>query len=431
MLETAIGCGCGSCACSCGELPAEFVRVRYYFGQRLGVMELNDQALYHAGKMAFHNARLHGFGVLCGLRAEKQKPPSGTQSTVLRVTSGAGLDACGREVAVGVDQCIDVAAWFARNKARLDASGWTAGASHTLRVAVRYRECPSDPSPAPRDACGCDNGGCEYGRVREAFELQLFTGDEKVCGATPFPKTADLLAAFEGGSAWGPAGKSTDPGAALDRALDTLVAAGCAAAPDETWLCLASFEVTLDGTPVPVDISDPDNTIPGRRTLLPTNALQAMLLDLAADAVSSGVLAGGPRAGGLSFTPDVVNPDKAGTLRVPVLLAKSGTPPADVKLVNATFDPTKVTVSRLDAGVWTDVTPAGGVGYDDTTSPPQPFIQIVFTQDLEAGKPFVLAFQPDPARPTVDENGAPLPSFSRHFRFAKDAAGNLTPDPSV
>jgi len=420
MLETAIGCGCGPCACSCGDVPAEFVRVRYYFGQRLGVMELNDEALYHAAKMAFHNARLHGFGVLCGLRADRQKPPAaGAQSTVLRVTSGAALDPCGREIAVGIDQCIDVAAWFAKNKKRLDASGWTAGADHTLRVAVRYRECPSDPSPAPRDACGCDNGGCEYGRVREAFELQLFTVGESACGATPFPKPADLLAALEGGSAWGTA---ADPDVELDGALDTLVAAGCPAAPDDTWLCLASFEVTLDATPVPVDISDPDNAIPERRTLLPSNALQAMVLDLAASGVAAGSLGGGPRAGALSLTAATAT---AGTLVVPIRLARSGSPPADVPLVAGTFEPAFLAVSRLDPAGWTILTPSS-VTYQAT--PPR--IEVVFTADLEDKKSFVLAFQPDPIQPTVDENGAPLPAFTRHFRFALDG-GVLVPDPTV
>src|SRR5437868_13553426 len=115
MHESTTGCGCGcGTDCSCGTIPSEFVRVRYYFGQRLGVMELSDQFLYHAGKMAFHNSRLHGFGVLCGLRAERQKPLTGTTSTSVPVVSGAAIDPCGGEIAINVDQCIDVAAWFAR-----------------------------------------------------------------------------------------------------------------------------------------------------------------------------------------------------------------------------------------------------------------------------------------------------------------------------
>jgi hypothetical protein len=421
------GCGCESC--SCGTLPAEFVRIRYYFGQRLGVMELSDEALYHAGKMSFHNARLHGFGVVCGLRVEKQAPPAGTQSTVLRVSTGAAIDPCGREVVVGIDQCIDVAAWFAKNRSRPDLVGWGAGATPTLRVVIRYRECPSDPGPAPRDPCGCDNGGCEFGRVRESFELALITADEKVCASVPFPPTDALLAAFEGA---GPSGSAGDPARALEKSLDTLIASGCPTPSDDLWLCLASFTLTFDANGVPFDLSDPDNTIPERRTLLPTNALQAMLLDLAAEGASAGLLAGGPRAGKLDFAPDPGNPTTAGTLKVFVLLAKkAGVPPPlpDAAIVESTFEPGSVSVSRLDATGWKDVTPPGAVTYDKTTSPPH--IQIVFAQGLAPVTPFVLSFQPAPARPTIDENGSPLPPFIRRFRFVLDSAGSLALDPAV
>lgn len=399
MHQTTTGCGCDSCAC--GTLPAEFVRVRYFFGQRLGVMELNDQALYHAGKMAFHNARLHGFGVVCGLKADKQKPAAGAKSTVLRVSTGAALDPCGREIVVGVDQCIDVAAWFAKNRTRPELAGWTAGTTQTLRVAIRFRECTSDPAPAPRDPCGCDNGGCEFGRVRESFELALFTRNEKVCVGDPFPPPTDLLA----------------------------VTAGCPTPSDEVWLCLAFFDVTLDAVPVPVDITAPDNAIPERRTLLSTSALQALLLEVAGEGgTAAGLLGGGPRPGPLTFTADALNQTKAGTLAVPILLAKSGSPPADVALVKATFDAGSVVVSRLDVTGWKDVTPAGGVTYDDTTSPPR--IEIVFAQDLAAAQPFLLAFQPSAAQPAVDENASPLRPFTRRLRFVLES-GALVLDPSM
>jgi hypothetical protein len=400
MHQTNTGCGCGSCA-SCAALPAEFVRVRYFFGQRLGVMELNDQAIYHAGKMAFHNARLHGYGVICGLRVQKQKPPAGTKSTVVRVSTGAALDPCGRELVVGIDQCIDVAAWFAKNRTRPELAGWTAGTTQTLRVAIRYRECTSDPAPAPRDPCGCDNGGCEYGRVRESFELALFTKDEKICAPAPFAPGTDLLAVTE----------------------------GCPTPSDESWLCLASFDVTLDGTPVPVDIGEPDNAIPERRTLLSTSALQALLLGLTGSDGAAGLLPAGPRAGALAFTASTTSPTKAGTLEVPISLATSGDPPVDVALVKATFDAGDFAVSRLDTTTgWTPLTPSGGITYDDSTSPPR--IKIVFTADLVDGTPFVLAFDPDPAQPTVDKNGAPLGPFTRRFRFVL-TGGQLVLAPST
>jgi hypothetical protein len=426
MLETSMsGCGCGS-PCTCATLPAEFVRVRYYFGQRLGVMELNDQFLYHAGKMAFHNVRLHGFGVLCGLRVEKQKPPAGTASTVLRVSTGSAIDTCGRETVVGIDQCVDVAAWFAGNKNRPALAEWTANTTQTLRVAIRYRECPGDPAPAPRDPCGCDNGGCEFGRVREAFELALFTEDEAVCALDGFPAADSLSALLERSGSIATAG---DPNSTLKSGLDRLVAAGCPPPADHLWLCLASVDVTLDATPIPVDLSEPNNAIPERRTLLSSRALQELLLDLAGDAAGSGLLSPGPRAGALTFEPSTSDPTKAGTLFVQIVLAKRGTPPADVALVEPTFDSAAVLISRLDSGGWADITPSATVTVDTSVSPPR--IKIVFAQDLDVMQPFVLAFQPSPARPTVDADGSPLRPFTRRFRFVLDSSGALALDPAV
>ncbi|MEO8681572.1 MAG: hypothetical protein ABI665_21175 [Vicinamibacterales bacterium] len=416
------GCGCGS-GCTCGTLPAEFVRVRYYYGQRLGVMELGDQFLYHAGKMAFHNVRLHGAGVICGLRAEKQKPPAGTQSTVLRISTGAALDPCGRELVVGIDQCIDVAAWVGLNRSRPALAGWTANTTQTLRVAIRYRECPSDPSPAPRDPCGCDNGGCEYGRVREAFELGLFTADEKICAAAGAPSMDALLASFDSG---GGAGPSADPARSSRQRLAALLAQACPMPADPAWLCLASFTVTLDGSAVPIDLSDPDNTIPERLVLLSTRAIQDLLIGLASDAATSGLLSSGPRPGPLQFTASATDPAKAGELAVPVVLAKAGSPAVDVPLVDATFDPATISVARLDATGWTDITPAGGVAYDNTTTPPR--LVVTFTGDLAPSQPFLLAFQPAATSPTVDVNGAPLGPFTRPLRFVLDASGSLALD---
>jgi hypothetical protein len=104
---------------ACLVSPAEFVRLRYFFGQRLNVVDLADEQSYFAGKQRFHNARAHGAGVLCGLTADRyvfpQGSPPATATTLLRVHRGAALDACGREIVVGWDQCIDVAAWYAQH----------------------------------------------------------------------------------------------------------------------------------------------------------------------------------------------------------------------------------------------------------------------------------------------------------------------------
>src|SRR5262245_12867284 len=132
-------CSCaGPCCCA---VPLEFVRLRYYYGQRLGVIDFSDEQSYLGGKQRFHNLRAHGIGVLCGLRADRfvfpQGAPAATPATVLRVSRGAALDGCGREIVVGGDQCIDVAAWYLQNRNRPGVAAWTAPAVPEVPPAER------------------------------------------------------------------------------------------------------------------------------------------------------------------------------------------------------------------------------------------------------------------------------------------------------
>ena len=415
----------GLADCGCADdigctTPPEFVRVRYFYGQRLGVMELNDEAAYHQGKHAFHNARLHGAGVLCGLRAERFVTVANSATTVLRVIRGAAVDACGREILVGVDQCIDVAAWFARNRNRPELADFTSGTTQRLHICLRYRECPSDPSPAPRDPCGCGTGSCEYGRVREGFELSLLTDAEKPARTdVTFPAPASLRDAL---------GAALDT-AALERRITTLVAADCPEPIDDFCLCLASFDVVLsaDPVPVPTDIGEPDNAIPERQSLLSTKALQAIATALAAGSADAGLLGDGPRIGAMTFTPDG---DDAGTLELAVVLAPTAALPDGAPLVAGTFDPADVAVRSLDPAVgWADVTPAPAIVLD---AGPPPKITITFASGLDAGVLYLLIINPDPAAPIVDTEGRPLRPrrLERRFRFVDDA-GVLKLDPTV
>ncbi len=420
--------GQGCAERDCCSFPPEFVRVRYYFGQRLGVMELTDQAVYHAAKMALHNRREHGLGVLCGLTAARFPFTTGAKTTVLRVARGIAIDACGREIVVGVDQCIDIAAWATKNKARL--SSWTAGTTQTLILAIRYRECPSDPSPAPRDPCGCDDGGCEYGRVREGFELGLFTPDEaaKILVTAEFPDPTALLAAVTGTEPTiVPAGSPPNTHAdAVDAAVHLLVGAGCPDTPtdDADWLALAAFGVVLDAaTPTPVDLTDPDNAIDPRRSLLSTSALQTLVLALAGAAQGSGSLGSGPAIGTLSY---VASGATSGSLFLDVNLATKASPPVASPIVTSTFSPTAVKLEAFDSTTgWSDAAPT--IKYNP--SPSQ--IELDVT-GLAAGKRYRLSIDQPFATPMADDQGrAVLPSrYARLIGFVPDGS-NLKLDPSL
>jgi hypothetical protein len=410
------GCCDHHAGCDCA-LPPDFARLRYFFGQRLGVVDFSDEQGYHVGKRRFHNWHAHGAGVLCGLGAERfvfpQGSPPATPTSLLRVRAGAALDGCGRELVVGVDQCIDVDAWFQKHKDLPDVRAWFEDPDlpRRLWVALRYRECPTDPAPAPRDPCGCETEGCDFGRVRESFELALVSESQRTSLTEMFPSRADLDAA---------AGEPDVAGA-----LRALVAAGCLNPIHDAWLCLASVDLTIVDVPVRkvTDLTAPDNAIPERITLLGTAALQQLLGG--ALAAGAAALGEGPRLGEPTFTG--AGPD-GGTLTIPVRLHDDGSGPTP--LAAATFDAAAVEVRLYDATAknWGSMQAPASIAYAD--SPPR--VDLVWNAgELQPGL-YRLSVEPSVRTPPVDERMRPLRAsrFSRHFRLTV-TAGTLSLAPSL
>jgi hypothetical protein len=411
------GCGCsGPCDC----LPAEFARLRYAYGMRLGAVELSDEQSYLVGKDRFHNVHCHGSGVLCGLQVDRfvwpQNAPPGTASTVLRVSRGAALDGCGREVLVPCDQCIDVAAWFAVNGVNLDPR--PGAGPLPIWVGLRYRECPSDPAPVPRDPCGCDLGGCDYTRVRESFELCLLAGKSPTCTGSVFPSADALIAAL--GAA------DTNPGA-LQTQLDVLTAQSCPTGATDEWICLAMFTATLTApgpTQTVTDISTPDNTIAGRTPLLSTAALQTLLLGIAGATTAAGMLGTGPSVSGLTF--NGVD-GSTGTLLITLDLITDPPQTTPTPLASGTFSPAMIEVHKFNMSTWAwdQVTPtaSGHISSDGTQ------ISITWgTGDpaLTAGN-FRVSLASPKVTPIVDQRMRPLRPlhFARDFGLALNAANTL------
>jgi hypothetical protein len=393
--------------CLCRTVPAEFVRMRYFFGQRLGVVDLADEQSYLVGKQRFHNRLAHGVGVLCGLDADRYVFPQGSDpnspTTLLRVRRGAALDACGREIVVGWDQCIDVAAWLAQHPEAQQALN--AGAtSLPLWVALCYCECPSDPSPAPRDPCGCDAGGCEFARIREGFLLKLITDDEAKLIA---PKDDQADAQVPDGS--------SAPDVA--RIAAQLAAAKCPEPPEDPCLLLASFQAKLDSTGKKVvDISAPDNAVPQRLSLLSTSVLQHWLLPALQAASDAELIGLGPRLGAITFTDAGTD---SGTLTIAVDSGDelSADPFPGSALLTANV------YRFLDTGKWKKE-PAFTASY--VSALPR-HVEIKWASGLVDGGRYRISIENDLAQPAVDKRMRPLspPRWARHIRLQKGSDGKL------
>ncbi|MBK4216486.1 hypothetical protein JJJ17_11165 [Paracoccus caeni] len=237
------------------DLPSGFYRVNYFHGKEMRLADYVDEQRYHSGKHRFHNQRLHGTGILCGLKLSVMQP----EGTLLRVGRGAALDDCGREIVVGYDQCVDVAAWFRQQAYEMrdqDGSPCTPDETNRVKlcVVIRYAECggapeqvPPDPCGGGHDDCGCGCGGecggadpcghqAEFGRVTEEFELRLAFADaaKEMTSQNLFPTSEAIEQALATGL--GVSG--------LLGALTPAIRAACPR-PDSEWLLLGCFHVTV------------------------------------------------------------------------------------------------------------------------------------------------------------------------------------------
>jgi hypothetical protein len=156
------------------ELP-QMERNHYFTGKLLVERDFTDEQRYTMGKLRRHDLRLHGHGVVCGLKVTAHPNPS-CQHRYVIVSPGTALDCCGREILVPREEPVDVLSLY------LDAWRATHGADATpdatpraFQLAIRYRECPTEPMPALFSDCGCDDAGCQPNRIHESYEFVVVT----------------------------------------------------------------------------------------------------------------------------------------------------------------------------------------------------------------------------------------------------------------
>ncbi len=403
-------CSCDNPAADpCEPLPAGFVRLRYFFGKRLGVADFVEEQRYHTAKHRFHNRRLHGAGILCGLRLTL----ASAEPKSLRVERGAALDRMGREIIVGTDQCIDVGAWFqaqlAARRAAHAGDTWPTPvlASGWLRLAVRVRfvECATHPEPAPRDTCACStDGGCDYGRVREGFEMDLVPADE----VGPLGPT-DAFPALQTVANVATAAPNGD-------ALRTGLAAAVAGSTDDVssddgWLLVGELRARIDSDAVAAL-----ELLPPAAPYLLSSAVQQELLvrTCAASAEAGWMVPDAPVILGVELT---VNAAGLVTFTMPL----SG------PIEATTFVGSRLIVRRLVPGTGWRRAATGKVtvGYD----PVRPALFLRLTNDetprfFETGGLYRLALTADGETPVVDAHLRPLLPlrFSWSFQVAADGA---------
>jgi hypothetical protein len=217
-----------------------FERNNYFCGKLMVERDFWCDQRYHMGKQRRHNKNAHGWGTLCGLKVV-QHPVEECRDQYVVLKPGAALDCCGREIVVREEQLIELPLKLVQ-KAAGNSSGdftevfekfpelkvWAGGAAKTIYIAIKYRECYTEPVPSLFSECGCVER-CEPNRIKETSEIRLLTEDE--LGEVPPEYT-------EGGP-------PLDASKPCNEIYKEVVEEGCPDCPPEPlnhWVILASIK---------------------------------------------------------------------------------------------------------------------------------------------------------------------------------------------
>ncbi|MDQ2938083.1 MAG: hypothetical protein M3R67_11325 [Acidobacteriota bacterium] len=151
-------------ACDIGP----FTRNHYFTGKLLVERDFTDEQRYYVEKLRHHHQRLHGWGVVCGLKV-KQHDSVACQDRFVCVDPGTAIDCCGHELIVRETTCLDISQTEAIKKLSKDNDT----AAHTLQISICYRECPTEEIPVLYDECGCDDTQCAPNRILESYDLAV------------------------------------------------------------------------------------------------------------------------------------------------------------------------------------------------------------------------------------------------------------------
>ncbi len=147
-------------ACEIGP----FIRNHYFTGKLMLERDFTDEQRYFIEKIRHHHQRLHGWGVVCGLKVKQHANPA-CRDRYICIEPGTAIDCCGHEIVVREEECIDIT--------QLPSIKALNDKPHTLQVCLRYRESPTEEIPVLYDECGCDDTKCAPNRILESYDVDV------------------------------------------------------------------------------------------------------------------------------------------------------------------------------------------------------------------------------------------------------------------
>jgi hypothetical protein len=153
-----------------------FVRLRYSYGQLLGAEDFTTEQRYFLLRSRLHNAALHGFGTVWGLKVGSQESET---SLTLTCATGLAIDPLGREVYVPQKVCLDItglaatAFWGELSAPPATAAADALDTRRRVYVVLRYRACLTEQVPAITQPCSDADAGLSPSRVQDGYRLCL------------------------------------------------------------------------------------------------------------------------------------------------------------------------------------------------------------------------------------------------------------------
>jgi hypothetical protein len=164
---------CNPDAHECAPVP-QFRRLKYVYGQLLGVADFQTEQDYFREKLRLLNRCLHGYGVVCGLLVRPvsdpldcaPSPAADPPASRVSIDCGVALDCNGDELIVRRPIVFDIWQQLSADDQRQLGTG-----SASVYVSLCFCEQPIDPvRPVLADQCGATTD-CVYGKIREAVRV--------------------------------------------------------------------------------------------------------------------------------------------------------------------------------------------------------------------------------------------------------------------
>jgi hypothetical protein len=159
-------CGCGGTCPACEYGP--FTRNAYWTGKLMLARDFVDEQHYVIEKLRHHNQKLHGTGVVCGLKVVQHETDS-CRDRFVCVEPGTAIDCCGHEIVLREKDCLDL--WAEPQIKAIRAKTPADATPHYVQICIRYRECETELVPVLYDECGCADEKCAPNRVLESYQL--------------------------------------------------------------------------------------------------------------------------------------------------------------------------------------------------------------------------------------------------------------------